>query len=332
MRRLFLACLLVGCGGAPRIVQYAQPMATERRGPPPVISLDDVSPPFRRDALAMVDNDVLPKPGPVGATAKDPHALIGEANRAADTEPEEGEADGNTQTYDYERSHSFRVYGCYMRTIDIMFSPGEIVVESTREDAPRTLTKGWQHAFTQSGDGNGHMVQVMQIRPLAEIKDVRWMKVHTTVGPYTFLLEVLPPDETRCMDTVRFRHPKRELKRLIAEEDQREDVKRKGDADGGCTSANYEIEIVDGSPRWVPTLVWRTCEGDHASVHIQFRADVAWSKIPALKSDGGLVHYRYVPEDHVMVVDGLFSRAVLSLGSKEQGYERVVIRALKEPR
>jgi hypothetical protein len=67
-------------------------------------------------------------------------------------------------------------------------------------------------------------------------------------------------------------------------------------------------------------------------VHIQFRPDTAWSKIPALKSDGGVVDYRFVPEDHVINVDGLFSRGILSLGSAETGYERVEIRALKEPR
>lgn len=338
MRKMLMALVLAGCGGSPRVVQYAQPMRPDN-SPPPIVTLDDVSPPFKRSPLDMVDHDVLPAigaqtPSTKGATEKDPHLIIGEANAEADTVPEEGDADGNTQTYDYERSHSFRVYGCYKEEIDVMFAPGETIVESLgdKDHQQRVLAKGWRHGFTQSGDDDGHIVQVMVIRPIDESTGVRKMHVHTNVGPYTFLLEVLPRDETRCMDRVRFRHPKRELQRLVAEDEQRKDVAQKAKFDGGCTSANYEIEVTEGSPRWVPTLVWRTCEGDHARVHIQFRADVAWSKIPAFMSDGGVVDYRYIPEDKVIVVDGLFTRGLLKLGSKEQGYERVAIRALKEPR
>jgi type IV secretory pathway VirB9-like protein len=334
MRKLLIACLLVGCGTT-KVVQYAPPVRAQRTGPPPTVTLDDVSPPFRRDPLAMVDHDVLPM-APAGATAKDPHFLIAEANHAADTEPEEGEADGNTQTYDYERSHSFRIYACYMESIDVMFAPGETVVESLgdKDDQQRTLAKGWRHGFTQSGDDNGHIVQVMVLRPIAENTGLRRMKVHTNVGPYTFLLEVLPREESRCMDTVRFRHPKRELKRLIAEEDEGVRAKQRADLGPGCTSMNYEVEVIEGSPRWTPTGVVRTCEGDHAKITIQFPRDVtfAGSKAPGFLCDGGVCDYRFVPEEKTIVYDGVFTTAVLKLGSKEQGYERVAIHALKEPR
>lgn len=333
MKWLLFTLALAGCGGQPRVIQYAPPMPRQRDLPPPIVSLDDVSPEFRRDPMSMVDhrNDPVHQDG---AKGKDPHLVIAEGKREADTEPEDGDASGNTQVYRYERDRSFRVYGCYKESVEIMFAPGERVVESMgeyKEDKPQRLVKGWDHGFTESGDGAGHIVQVMVLRPITEDTQLRKLNVHTSVGPYTLLLEVLPRDEIRCMGRVRFRHPKRELDQLIADDVQRKDIAAKAAA-SGCASANYEIEPLEGSPSWIPTLVWRTCDGDHARVHIQFRADVAWSKIPALKVDGGVAEYRYVPEDHVMIYEGLFSVAVLKLGSKEQGYERVVIRALKEPR
>lgn len=333
MKWLLFTLALTGCGGQPRVIQYAQPMPRQRDLPPPIVSLDDVSPEFRRDPMSMVDhrNDPVHQDG---AKEKDPHLVIAEGKREADTEPEDGDASGNTQVYRYERDRSFRVYGCFKESVEIMFAPGERVVESMgehKEDRSQRLVKGWDHGFTESGDGAGHIVQVMVLRPITEDTQLRKLNVHTSVGPYTLLLEVLPRDEIRCMDRVRFRHPKRELDQLIADDVQRKDIATKAAA-SGCASANYEIEPLEGSPSWIPTLVWRTCDGDHARVHIQFRADVAWSKIPALKVDGGVAEYRYVPEDHVMIYEGLFSVAVLKLGSKEQGYERVVIRALKEPR
>lgn len=334
MKWLLFTLALAGCGGQPRVIQYAPPMPRPGDRPPPVVRLDDVSPEFRRDPMSMVDhrNDPVLQDA---AKNKDPHLLIAEANREANTEPEEGEADGNTQTYIYSLTGRFNVYGCYKEQVEIMFAAGEKVVESMNdgksEERHARLVKGWDHGFTESGDTHGHIVQVMVLRPIAEDQGIRKLTVHTSVGPYTFLLETLARDEPRCMDRVRFRHPKRELDQLIADDVQRKDIATKAAA-SGCASANYEIEPLEGSPSWIPTLVWRTCDGDHARVHIQFRADVAWSKIPALKVDGGVAEYRYVPEDHVMIYEGLFSVAVLKLGSKEQGYERVVIRALKEPR
>lgn len=327
MRSVFMACLLVGCGGgAPRVVQYAQPMRVHEE-PPPIVRLDDVSPPFRRDLSDVVDHDVLRQPEPQ-AGAKDPHALIAEANKDAYTPPEEGEAEGHTQVYVYAPEKEFPVYACAARNVVLQLAPGEVMAGQPAMGN----SKGWKQEAIKTGDGHGHIVEAVIFRPAREDMPRQYAQIFTNVGPYYLELNVLPSDETACMQAVRWRHPEREMQQLRDDAQQRDDVDAKSATDGGCSSANYEIEVLEGSPRWVPTLVWRTCEGDHARIHIQFRGDVAWSKIPALKSDGGVVDYRYIPEDHVMVVDGLFTRGLLSLGSKETGYEKVSIRALKEPR
>jgi type IV secretory pathway VirB9-like protein len=329
MRSKFMACLVLaaaGCAG-PRVVQYAQPMRADGTALP-VVRLDDVSPPFRRDPMEAVDHDVIRERVKGGATEKDPHLIMREANADAYTAPEEGEAEGHTQVYLYAAEKEFPVYACAKRNVVLQLAPGEHV--SGEPDMGNS--RGWSHLQKQSGDGHGNIVEVVLFRPAREDLDRQYAQIFTNVGPYYLELNVLATDETSCMRAVRWRHPERELQRLIADDDQRKDVKTKSAETHGCVSANYEIEILEGSPRWVPTFVWRTCDGDHARVHIQFNGDVSWSKIPSLKSDGGVVDYQYVPEDHVMVVEGLFTRGLLSLGSKEQGYERVSIRALKDPR
>lgn len=327
MRTLFVTLLLAGCGGTPRVVQYAPPMQHEAFRPPPVVRLDDVSPPFRRDPLAAVDHDVLAA-SKAGAIEKDPHALIREANAEAYTEPEEGEAEGHTQVYLYKPELEYPVYACAERNVVIQLAPGERM--SGEPDMGNS--KGWSHLAKTSGDGHGHIVNVVLFRPKREGMPRQYAQIFTNVGPYYLELNVLPSDETACMRAVRWRHPDLEMQQLVTDEEKREEVKSKGESDGGCTSANYEIEVIEGSPRWVPTLVWRACDGDHAKVHIQFRGDVAWSKVPAFMCDGGVCDYRYVAEDHVIIVDNLFNRGLLKMGSKETGYEKVLISALKDPR
>lgn len=326
--RAMLALLLVGCGTT-KVVHYAEPMRESRR-PPPIVRLDDVSPEFRRDPLAMVDNDALGVfKKQEAAKEPDARAVVSEANADADTDPLDAQAVGHTQVYRYDPDRQYQVYTCDAELVVLQFAPGEVM----NGEPGYGNRSGWSHEKRISGDGHGHTVQLLELRPDSHSKvSDQGMRIFTNVGPYFIRLRVLPKGETTCMRAVRWRHPERELQRLIVEDQQRDEVEKEATRTAGCTSANYEIEVTEGSPRWVPTLVWRTCEGDKARVHIQFRGDVAWSKIPGLKTDGGVVDYRYVPEDHVMVVDGVFTRALLSLGSKETGYERVAIRALKEPR
>lgn len=322
MRWLMALLMISGCGTT-KIVQYQPPMRVSE-APPPRVDLGDVSKPFQRDAMYMADHlDQQPAPA-----AKDARAVLGDANRDAEDDVEEGGNEGYTYVYAYDPDREFDVYGCYMETVRIQLAVGE----QFHSDGRRVIAKGWSYSTTKTGDNHGNIVEVLLLQQVAQRPGTQHAWWTTNVGQYGIKLQAGEPEETKCMRSIRFRHPQRELNQLIADRQQREEIKAQGVSDGGCTSANYEIEVKEGSPRWVPTIVWRTCEGDHARVHIQFRGDVAWRRIPALKSDGGVVDYRYVPEDHVMVVDGLFNRAVLSLGSRETGYEKVEIHALKEPR
>jgi type IV secretory pathway VirB9-like protein len=321
--RWLVALLLTGCGTT-KIVQYAPPMRAEFK-PEPSLDLSDVSKPFRRDPLAMVDHDVLV----AQQTAKEPdaHALVTEANADADTDPRDAEAVGHTQVYVYDPDKQFAVYACAAQIVVLQLAPGEML---SGEPTMGNRT-GWAQPIKKtSGDGHGHLIEVLEFRPARPGLGTQLAQLFTNVGPYFLELNVLPPGETSCMRAVRWRHPDRELQRLVADESA-----RKAAAEPAAQprmSMQYDVEVLEGSPKWVPLSVARIVNGDHAQVVIQLPQRVALSKIPGFLCDNGVCSYRYVPDDHTIIVDGLFNTGVLKMGSKETGYERVVIRALKEAR
>lgn len=332
MTKMLGVVLFLGACGTTKVVQYAEPLP-RRVQAPAAIDLSDVSKPWKRNPLAAVDNDVLREQAQATAAAeKDPLLLIREANQDAYTPPGEGEAEGHTQVYVYDPDREYPVYACAKENVQIRLAVGErLTGEPVFGDAGKKNARTWSIVPATSGDGHGKQIVVLLISPNREGLPKQRMQLLTNVGPYTLELNVLPADEG-CMRAVRWRHPQHELNQLAIDAEQHEEVQAKVSRGGGdgCTSSAYEIEVMEGSPRWVPTLVWRECSGDRAQVHIQFRGDVAWSKIPALKTDGGVADYRFDPSQKVMHVAGLFNHAMLQLGSKEQGYERVAIHALKE--
>lgn len=329
MRTLLAALLLAGCGGGTtRVVRYTPPLHPYGFRPAPAIDLSDVSTkPFKRDPLVAVDR-VLADGGAASksTTDKDPRSIVAADNRENTVGTEEDDGEGYTRVYEYDPDQEFEIYGCQKQDIRVVLAPGE----HFNIDGRKNIAKGWKHSLTQAGDNHGAIVEVVILKQVAVGQGVQHAWFATNIGDYGLALYPGEEAETRCMRKVRFRHPERELHRLLADQEEHEEDTAKASS-GGCASANYEIESLEGSPKWIPTMVWRTCDGDAAKVHIQFPADVAWSKIPAFMCDGGTCDYRYVAEDHVMIVDNLFSRGLLKMGSKETGYERVSIRALKDP-
>lgn len=325
MRVVMAALMLSACGGQPKIVQYATERH-ERLMPVAVHIPVEERRPFRgRDTMDMVDNDVLAQ-----AAAKkkpDGREIVAAGNADALTDPTLCEMAGNTLICDYMPESTYEIYACGARNIVMQFAPGE---RMTREPLMGNRS-GWSHVRAQTGDGHGHIVDVLLFRPKSDEMSQQYAQVFTNVGPYHLKLNVLRENEKACMMAVKWNHPQRDLLRLMAAADKPDDERESAPAPARM-SLQYEIEVLDGSPRWTPVSVARITRGDRAEVVIQFPSNVAWSKVPGFKCDNGLCDYRYVPEDKTIIVPGTFSRAVLSLGSKEQGYERVLIRALKEAR
>jgi type IV secretory pathway VirB9-like protein len=343
MRMLSIGALfIVGCGTT-KVVQYAEPLP-KRVQAPLSVDLSDVSPPFLRkiDPVKAAELAVPDEPAKAPDDApKSPRDVIREANREAYTVPEEGDTVGHTQVYVYDADREYPIYACAQETVQVRLAVGEKLIGEPAiwateavagPDGKVKASRIWSQNSIISGDGHGKTIQVLLLRPNRGRLPRARMQMFTNVGPYTLELNVVSDEE--CMRAVRWRHPQHELNMLAIDAEQHEEVQTKAAAQGGdgCTSAAYDIEVMQGSPRWVPTMVWRECNGDRARVHIQFRGDVAWSKIPALQTDGGVANYDYDPSNKVMTIMGLFNHAKLQLGSKEQpNYEVVAIHALKEP-
>lgn len=326
--------LLMGGCGTTKIVQYAEPMP-HRVQAPLSVDLSEVNGPWRRKTLDVVDHDVLaPQSEPVAEPEKTSAQAIHDANAAALYDPKDADEEGAIRKWVYDPDVTYQLYACPLEILQIRLAPGErTVTEPVFGNLGQKKSPHWSVLMETAGDGHAKQIEYVMIRANSERVPKQRMHLLTNVGPYEFELNVLPKGED-CMHGVRFRHPQHELNQLAIDAEQTESTSAKVAAKSadGCTSAAYEIEVMSGSPRWVPTMVWRECSGDVARAHVQFPGGVAWSKIPSLSTDGGVADYRYDPSTKVMTINGLFTHAKLQLGSKEQGYEVVAIHALKEPK
>jgi type IV secretory pathway VirB9-like protein len=331
--RLSGALFLIAACGTTKVVQYAEPLP-KRVQAPAHVDLSNVDGPWKRKVADVLDHDVLaPEPPAPPEPEKTTAQAIRDANSGSLFDPRDADEDGVVRTWVYDPDVTYQLFACPLEILQIRLAPGEKLVEHPiLGNMGSKKSPYWSVLEEMAGDGHAKIIQFVMIRPTREGVPKQRMHLLTNVGPYEFELNVLPKGE-ECMHGVRFRHPQHELNQLVVEAEQTEArhetvSARSGD---GCTSAAYDIEVMQGSPRWVPTMVWRECNGDRARVHIQFRGDVAWSKIPALQTDGGVANYDYDPSNKVMTVMGLFNHAKLQLGSKEQpNYEVVAIHALKE--
>jgi hypothetical protein len=322
-----------------------------------VDNLPDVLPPELVDGqLVLPDDDSTVDDGPVAIT-KDPKLIIREARQASYVEPNESHfenLDGDEYVYRYRKGLTYAVYACAMSALRIELASGEVLTNEPMIDDNRSRRRcapnkkqcdtdvGWTISETpvMAGDGKGGTVAHLYLRPNNELVGRQYLHLATNIGPYRLRLEVLPTDDPSCMTAVRWRHPQFELKRLQAEQARRlradeldSEVSAADDEsrDITCASGQYEVQVAEGSPRWVPTQVSHVCVGDHPRVTIQFPREVAWTQWPTFAADGGVTGCRVVSEDYTIVCDHLFSGAMLALESQGRS-ERVYIRRLKEPR
>jgi len=302
-----------------------------------------------KDANGKAVSEWLAKPGQQqraaaaadGSTEDDPRAVIAAANADAYTPPEEGDTVGHTQVYVYDPDREYPIYACAREAVQIRLEVGEKMIGDnpiiwgtevvTGSDGKVRVSKAWTHEKAQSGNGHGQMIEVLLLRANRERLPKLRMQMFTNVGPYTLELNVVADEQ--CMRAVRWRHPQHELSMVALEaehanESESASPRRESLSGDRCASDEYEIEVMAGSPKWVPLRAVRSCIADHSRVYIQFPDEVAWRKIPSLKADNGVAVYDYDASQRKMIVDGLFNNATLSLGNGDSGYEKVSIRAI----
>lgn len=361
MRWAVVLLALGGCGGGQTVVHYAPPMP---RKPVvmPIIEEPKLDPVRKPDALAQVDHAMVigePAPSTPAPAAKSSKEVIREGRAAALLTAEEAGGkcgmQGDHMVCRYEVGHTYEVYTCAGEQTRIELAPGERVLSDFHFGPNRLLGRAGgpndeKTAITfwnlsqpeQTGDGRGNLVTQYFVLPANDrtLKE-SYLQFGTLIGPYRLKLIVLPQGDPACVASIRWRHQDLEVQRLLAEQQRRERRMRSDEADDDeedtslrnitCASGAYKIWVAEGSPTWVPTQVSHICVGDHPRVTIQFPRTIAWTKAPTLATDGGVASYRMIPEDHTMVVNNLFSRAKLSMGSDETGWEVVYIQRLKEP-
>lgn len=325
---LILVMLVVGigCGSTetPR-PQYAPRRPTAFSPPPPQLDLSTLTRrPVPLEPLEASDPDPNDEEDPEFEKS----VVAGDAIDDAVRTVLDGSFKGAVHEWPYREGDVYEILTQVAATTTVQLEPGE------EKTAPVMIgnARGWgETQYVQTGDSHGHLVRSIVFRPEKRGPDTD-VTIFTNFRTLHILMRRVEPEEP-YVRRVRFRMLELEREQLITQQQEREELKHVASkaVDEGCTSAQYEIEVAEGNPSWVPTMVWRTCDGDVAKVHIQFRPDVRWSKIPGLATDGGIASYRYDPKEHVMHADGVFRRAMLTLGSDKDGFERVRIRALREP-
>jgi type IV secretory pathway VirB9-like protein len=332
--------VVVGCSAANPRVQYApRPAPLPVPSPPPKLDLSTLTArPMPMQRPQATSQDVEP-PDPDEQETQKMQALEDAAQDAMRTVLD-GRFHGAVHEWEFEDGEVYEVPTQVGATTTLQLEPGEQKIDGNEEsDVLFGNSRGWgKHQYVQSGDAHGRLVWSIVIRPDKPGPDAD-VTIFTNLRTLHLWLRRVEQGDP-YVRRVRLRMLKLERQQLMAEHREREALKIAApalpslspakDQGAGCTSANYEIEVIDGDPSWVPTTVWRQCEGDIAKVHIQFPANVRWSKVPALSNDGAVATHRYDSKQHVMHVDGLFRKAILQLGSDKDGYERVRIRALRD--
>jgi type IV secretory pathway VirB9-like protein len=341
MRVVAALLLVAGCASGPTI-RVEEPIRPDVRVLPEVDESGVSERQFQPDPLLQVDkalrhdreadrrllagkDDPAKPTAAKGAQDKDPRLVISEAQAAGTNVPEEGDCEGGLCKYRFRKGEEYLVYGCWRTDVLIELAPGE----KYQDDQRKFIAPGWRHERTEAGDTRGNIVEVIVLRQKTDSPGVQKAWFTTNVGTYYLRLEAADPDEGRCMRGLTFMHPQRELKRLMA--DAERSAERETDASpASMLTAQYTIQVIEGSPSWVPTAVIGQMTGDRAGVVIQFPPSVAWSSSPTIKTDGGVNDCRWIPETHTIACDNLFRKAVVKMGSEATGYERVLIRKARE--
>jgi type IV secretory pathway VirB9-like protein len=344
MRGVVIALLLVGCSSGP-VVRVESPLRPDVRlmpdpdpGPNLIRETDAVHAVDR--AQRKLDEAVAGKKAEDGAQELDARAVIREGQISGTEDVIEGDCPGGVCLYDYQHGRGYAIHTCYEEDTLLELAPGEKVNDDrARGDTASPtrcafpLARGWCAALTKSGNAKGAIVENLIIWQTTRTPATKRAWVATNYGLYRFELHAATPGEERCMSHVRFYHRDMETRRLMDRAERTGERDESGAADDGpaALSSQYTIEVLEGSPSWVPTAVVARMQGDRAEVAIQFPRGVQWSAKPVIKTDGSAANdCSWIVETNAYVCQNLFHLAIIQMGSAETGYEKVRIRKAKE--
>lgn len=243
---------------------------------------------------------------PAHAALADPKVQVVRANDAARVQPERATYLNAIQKYAWADGALFQVYTAPGQVTDIALQEGEELVGPGPVAAGDTVR--WIIGDTLSGTGASRRIHIL-VKPTRPDITTN-LVVNTSRRTYHIELRATP---ATYMAGVSWSYPQDELIALRSAEIERE---RMAPVAGGIDIAalNFAYRVSGDKVSWRPIRVF----DDRKQIFVEFGENVATSDMPPLfvlgeKGEAELVNYRV--QGRFMIVDRLFSRAELRLGS-----------------
>jgi type IV secretion system protein VirB9 len=246
--------------------------------------------------------------GPAAATTTG-RAAIAQANAEARAASTADGFVGGVQMFGYEPGRIYEVWTAPYRVSTLTLAPGETVTSKAAGDTVR-----WQIGETTSGSGTAQRTHVL-LKPLEAGLETNLV---LTTSQRVYMLMLRSGSGEAFNAAVAWRYPDAPL--VPAAEPAPSSVEARLEPER--LDGRYKIEPRGRRPRWTPSAVF----SDGARTFITLAPDAAIDEAPVLfvlAPDGEAQVVNYRQQDGVLVVDRVFDRAELRLGSKRPQIVRI---------
>lgn len=250
---------------------------------------------------------------------------VANATEAARIGPRPSGWQGATQLFPYRRGDLYQVHAAVGRVTDIALQEGETLSDTGPVAAGDTVR--WVIGEAASGAGPARRTHIL-VKP-TDPGLVTNLVINT--NRRTYHVELRSSANT-YMASVAWSYPQDELIAIAAREQAAERQAATQVATGlDPASIDFAYRLRGANPPWRPTQVF----DDGAKTYILFPDSIAQSELPPLfligeRSQAELVNYRV--SGRYMIVDRLFERAELRLGTRRQEIVRIERTRAREAR
>lgn len=235
---------------------------------------------------------------------------VAAATDKARISPREAGWQGATQTFAYVPGGLYQVYAAVGRVTDIKLQEGEMLSDMGAVAAGDTVR--WIIGEAASGTGQGKRTHIL-VKP-TDPEIVTNLVINTNWRTYHIELR---STQSTYMASVAWSYPQDELIAIQARAAQAIDEQATRIANGlDAEKLDFAYRIKGDRPPWRPSHVF----DDGRKSYILFPETIGQSELPPLfllgeKGKAELVNYRV--SGRYMIVDRLFDRAELRLGTKK---------------
>lgn len=241
---------------------------------------------------------------------------VAAATDAARIAPREAGWQGATQLFAYTPGGLYQVYAAVDRVTDIVLQEGESLSDTGAVAAGDTVR--WVIGEAASGTGPNRRVHIL-VKP-TDPGLVTNLVINTDRRTYHVELRSTP---STYLASVGWSYPQDDLIAIQARQRASEQVAA-SQVQAGIEPANLDFayRLRGANPPWRPVQVF----DDGAKTYILFPETIAQIELPPLfligeRNQAELVNYRV--SNRYMIVDRLFDRAELRLGTRRQEIVRI---------